>query len=76
MTKAEVPHSSARETLAAYMQHIGTTSACMYTDALVAAYELGNAENFAMVLCDVSVPDSKDVCPLEVVQAFMLRVNS
>jgi hypothetical protein len=59
-------------TLATFWKGIGPTSAGEYTDVLVAAYELGDPEQFASVLCEVSTSDQGSA--LEIAKAFTERV--
>lgn len=57
--------------LAAFWNSVGPTTTDDFVDVLVAAYQLGNPEQFASVLCEVSTPD--DASALDIVRAFMRR---
>lgn len=59
-------------TLAAFWNSFGPASAEELVEVLVAAYKLGDPEEFANVLCEVSTPDCGST--LDIVTKFVERI--
>lgn len=58
-------------TVAAFWNAVGPTSTTENIEALVAAYRLGDPEQFASVMCEVTTDSA-----LEIVRAFVQRVSA